>query len=75
MSESIPPQIDAKSGLFENQILIEREIFSHIGISNTSHILDIGCGRGRIAHHCAKHTGAHVSGFNIDEAQIKNAKE
>lgn len=37
--------------------------------------LDVGCGRGRIAHHLATYTGAEVVGLNIDKGQIKMAKE
>lgn len=30
------------------------------------HILDVGCGRGGVASHIAKDTGARVTGINID---------
>merc|ERR1719235_2427287 len=38
-------------------------------------VLDVGCGRGRVAHHMATYTGAKVTGLNIDPGQIKMAKE
>jgi sterol 24-C-methyltransferase len=38
-------------------------------------VLDVGCGRGRIAHHVAKYTGAKVVGLNIDKTQIRMAEE
>ncbi|CAK9044821.1 unnamed protein product [Durusdinium trenchii] len=37
--------------------------------------VDIGCGRGRIAHHVASYTGAHVTGLNIDKEQLRQAVE
>lgn len=37
-------------------------------------MLDIGCGRARVATHMASVTGAHVTGINIDEDQMANAK-
>ena len=72
----IPPQIDAKQGLFQNQLLIEQRVFDSLQLpanQPTTRLLDIGCGRGRIAHHAASVTGARVSGFNIDASQIQNA--
>ncbi|MCZ7619894.1 MAG: class I SAM-dependent methyltransferase [Myxococcota bacterium] len=35
--------------------------------------MDMGCGRGRIAHYFATLTGGEVSGYNIDPNQIENA--
>jgi sterol 24-C-methyltransferase len=73
----IPPQLDASKGLYENQLLCERELLSEMGLSNgaESHVLDMGCGRGRIAHHMASMTGGEVSGYNIDPEQIEHAIE
>ena len=36
-------------------------------------VLDMGCGRGRIAHYLATLSGGKVSGYNIDPNQIENA--
>ncbi len=41
----------------------------------SSHLLDVGCGRGRFAHHFATMTGGQVSGYNIDPNQLENAVE
>jgi sterol 24-C-methyltransferase len=102
----IPPQLDAKKGLYANQLLTEAMLaeslqcvhscssaalaaavdnttdircvfhcFDPRRVGNASTLLDIGCGRGRIAHHMAALTGGHVKGFNIDESQINNAIE
>ena len=38
-----------------------------------SHLLDMGCGRGRISYHFATLTGGQVSGYNIDSNQIESA--
>jgi len=37
-------------------------------------VLDVGCGRGRIAHHVAQYSGAKVVGLNIDRTQIGMAE-
>ena len=74
----IPPQIDPKQGLFQNQFLLEQGVFDTLQLpapATGSKLLDIGCGRGRIAHHAATVTGASIAGFNIDQAQITNAIE
>ena len=74
----IPPQLDASLGLFGNQLLLEEHIFRTLALDNateSTRLLDIGCGRGRVAHHAATATGAHVSGFNVDADQIANAVE
>jgi len=73
----IPPQLDEKQGLYGNQLLIEELIFHDLSLKNPaeSHLLDMGCGRGRIAHHFATLSGGHVSGYNIDPNQIENAIE
>ncbi len=71
----IPPQLDQTQGLYGNQLLIEREVLRDLALEkpDKSHLLDMGCGRGRIAHHFATLTGGQVSGYNIDPNQIENA--
>jgi sterol 24-C-methyltransferase len=73
----IPPQLDESQGLYGNQLLIEREILTELNLSApaSSHLLDMGCGRGRISHHFATLTGGQVSGYNIDPNQIENAED
>ncbi|WP_372735600.1 class I SAM-dependent methyltransferase, partial [Nocardioides sp.] len=73
----IPPMLDADKGLYENQILVEKDVLADLHLSDPagSHLLDMGCGRGRIAHHFATLTGGQVSGYNIDPNQIENAVE
>jgi sterol 24-C-methyltransferase len=71
----IPPQLDDSLGLYGNQLLIEKAVFEELNLNQPeqSHLLDMGCGRGRIAHHFATLSGGQVSGYNIDPNQIENA--
>jgi sterol 24-C-methyltransferase len=71
----VPPQLDRSKGLYENQLLCEREVLSYLGLTQgeESHLLDMGCGRGRVSHHMALMTGGMVSGYNIDPDQIESA--
>jgi sterol 24-C-methyltransferase len=71
----IPPQLDRSEGLYGNQLLCERAVLKELRLPrpDTSHLLDMGCGRGRIAYHFATLTGGQVSGYNIDPNQIENA--
>lgn len=70
----IPPIIDAKKSVSENQELFEKQFMRELRIKAGDRVLDIGCGRGRIAAHVARATGAHVTGINIDEEQLKHGR-
>lgn len=69
----IPPALDPKRGLFANQLLIEQRVIEAVKVGKDSLILDMGCGRGRIAHYAAQITGGRVSGYNVDGSQVENA--
>ncbi len=71
----IPPQLDVSEGLYGNQLLCEQALVEELALDDpeSSHLLDMGCGRGRIAHHFATMTGGSVSGYNIDPNQVENA--
>jgi sterol 24-C-methyltransferase len=73
----IPPQLDASLGLYGNQLLCEQDVLHELKLTDPkhSHLLDMGCGRGRISHYFATLTGGEVSGYNIDPNQIENAVE
>ncbi len=73
----IPPLLDQSKGLYDNQLLCERDLLKELNLKNPaqSHLLDMGCGRGRIAYHIATLTGGRVSGYNIDANQIESAIE
>ncbi len=71
----IPPQLDETQGLYGNQLLCEHAVLKELDLEDppSSHLLDMGCGRGRISYHFATLTGGQVSGYNIDPNQIDNA--
>jgi len=71
----IPPQLDESQGLYGNQILVEQDVLKELDLKDPkgSHLLDMGCGRGRISYHFATLTGGRVSGYNIDANQIESA--
>ncbi len=73
----IPPMLDQSKGLYDNQMLCEQALFKELNLDSPaqSHLLDMGCGRGRIAYHFAMLSGGEVSGYNIDPNQIENADE
>lgn len=71
----LPPYLDAKRDVYENQKLYEKKMADHLEIGPGDKVLDIGCGRGRVANHVASYTGAHVTGINIDTEQIRLARE
>lgn len=72
----IPPVMDRSKGIFDNQVIWEeRGMADKLDVGPGKVVLDIGCGRGRIAHHVASHTGAKVVGLNIDKTQIAMATE
>ena len=73
----IPPQFDERVGLYENQLTCEKAVLDDLALKDPagSHLLDMGCGRGRVAYHFAQLTGGTVSGYNIDPNQIQNAAD
>eukprot|EP00697_Spironema_sp_BW2_P014350 gnl/Spiro4/4778_TR2397_c0_g1_i1.p1 gnl/Spiro4/4778_TR2397_c0_g1~~gnl/Spiro4/4778_TR2397_c0_g1_i1.p1 ORF type:complete len:381 (-),score=86.53 gnl/Spiro4/4778_TR2397_c0_g1_i1:195-1271(-) len=71
----IPPAIDLSVSIIENQVLFERRMAKDLGLDASKNVLDIGCGRGRVAAHMAKLSGATVTGFNIDETQLDSGRK
>jgi sterol 24-C-methyltransferase len=71
----IPAVIDVSKGLYENQKLFEEKMTHDLNIHMGDAVLDIGCGRGRVAAHIAAITKANVFGLNIDEVQLDSAKK
>jgi sterol 24-C-methyltransferase len=73
----IPPQLDDSMGLYGNQLLCEQAVLEQLNLQDPqrSHLLDMGCGRGRISYHFASLTGGQVSGYNIDPNQIESAQD
>lgn len=69
----IPPALALSESIATNQILYEESIAEELQLPPNARILDLGCGRGRVAAHIARITGARVVGVNIDQDQIANA--
>jgi len=70
----IPPAMDLSKSIIANQVLFEEKMAKDLNIKQGDQVLDIGCGRGRVAHHVASITGANVTGMNIDPDQLDSAK-
>lgn len=71
----LPPYIDASKDTYGNQLLYEKQMADELEIGAGHRALDIGCGRGRVANHVARYTGAHVTGINVDPVQIGLARD
>jgi sterol 24-C-methyltransferase len=70
----IPPAIDLSANLLVNQDLFEQRMAKDLKLQPGQKALDIGCGRGRIANHIARLTGAQIIGMNIDDSQLESAR-
>ncbi|KAI0549022.1 S-adenosyl-L-methionine-dependent methyltransferase [Xylaria curta] len=71
----IPPLMNKKASVRDNQLLCEESIATEIGLKPGMRVLDLGCGRGRVAAHMTSFSGARVTGINIDVNQVAQAKE
>ncbi len=70
----IPPAMDLSRSIVANQELFEQKMSRDLGIKKGDQVLDIGCGRGRVASHVASTTGAEVVGINVDPSQLESAR-
>ncbi|KAI0392897.1 S-adenosyl-L-methionine-dependent methyltransferase [Xylariaceae sp. FL0594] len=70
----IPPLMDRRASVRVNQLLCEESIAREIGLGPGMRVLDLGCGRGRVAAHMTSYSGATVTGLNIDANQIAQAR-
>lgn len=71
----IPAVVDVSKGIYENQVLFENKMVQDLNIKSGDKVLDVGCGRGRVAAHLASTAKADVFGINIDEVQLSSAKK
>ena len=62
----IPPLMDKKASVRDNQLLCEESIAREIGLKPGMKVLDLGCGRGRVAAHMTSFSGAQVTGLNSE---------
>ncbi|KAI7180600.1 hypothetical protein D0869_08611 [Hortaea werneckii] len=69
----IPPALDLNASITANQILYEESIAEELHLPPNAKLLDLGCGRGRVAAHMTSMSGARVTGLNIDGDQIASA--
>ncbi|KAH9897409.1 S-adenosyl-L-methionine-dependent methyltransferase [Xylariomycetidae sp. FL2044] len=71
----IPPLMDKKASVRDNQLLNEEAIAREVGLKPGMRVLDLGCGRGRVAAHMTSFSGgAQVTGLNIDANQVAQAR-
>jgi len=71
----IPPTIDPSVGVFANQLLFEEKMVRDLSLDKNMKVLDVGCGRGRVAGHMARESNCDVYGINIDKVQLEKAEE
>jgi len=71
----IPPLIDGNQGVYQNQLLFEQKMAKDLKVGKGMKVMDVGCGRGRVAGHIARLTGSSVYGLNIDKTQLERAEE
>jgi len=69
----VPPILDLSQGISANQVLYEETIAEELRLPSNAKVLDLGCGRGRVAAHMTSMTGANVTGLNIDADQVASA--
>lgn len=69
----IPPALDLSKNLIDNQILFEKKFGKLLGMKSGDSVLELGCGKGRVAALLASTTGAKITGINIDKSQLANA--
>lgn len=70
----IPPVMNAHAGILDNQLLYEEFVAREIQLKAGDRVLDLGCGRGRVAAHMSKYAGVHVTGLNLDADQLASAR-
>jgi len=71
----IPPRLEAGKSVHHNQLLYERMLAEDLRVGPGDTVLELGCGRGRVAHHVHSLTGAVLVGFNVDKTQIDSAND
>lgn len=71
----IPPFFDMSKGVIENQVLFEKRFCTQLGMKKGDRVLELGCGKGRVAAHLASISQATITAINIDQGQLASAKK
>jgi sterol 24-C-methyltransferase len=71
----IPPAMDLSASIIANQKLFEKMMCQDLRMAPGQKVLDVGCGRGRVAAHMAQLSGANLVGINIDPDQLESARK
>ncbi len=71
----IPPTLDPTKSVIKNQILFEEQFAKQLDLKKGDKVFELGCGKGRVAAHLASISGAQITGINIDQEQLDNAKQ
>ncbi|MDP6894654.1 MAG: class I SAM-dependent methyltransferase [Acidimicrobiales bacterium] len=69
----MPPEIDSKQSVIQNQILFEKIVANDLKLNAGDSVLELGCGCGAIAEHISSLTGAVPYGMNLDPSQIEKS--
>ncbi len=69
----MPPEIDSKQSVIQNQILFEQIVANDLKLNSGDKVLELGCGCGAIAEHIASLTAAIPYGMNLDGSQIEKS--
>ncbi|WP_165476869.1 class I SAM-dependent methyltransferase [Legionella fairfieldensis] len=69
----IPPTLNLKESVINNQTLFEKKFSQDLGMKAGDKVFELGCGKGRVAAHLTSVTDAHITGINIDQGQLDNA--
>lgn len=69
----MPPVIDQKQSVLQNQILFEEIVANDLNLNRGDKVLELGCGCGAIAEHISSLTGATPYGINLDMSQIEKS--
>ncbi|KAI5370939.1 Putative S-adenosyl-L-methionine-dependent methyltransferase, Methyltransferase domain 25 [Septoria linicola] len=70
----IPPAMDLDENIMTNQLLYEQQVCKELLLPPNARVLELGCGRGRVAAHVSRVTSAQIVGLNIDEDQVISAR-
>lgn len=70
----IPPYL-CDQNIITNQWMYEESVCKELTLPPNARVLELGCGRGRVAAHVSQTTSAQITGLNIDQDQLASARE